>query len=117
AKAVKAMRLLQRFMFRNQEYRFTDKDKARLFGAVEAYFTLLHRSSGTGRSAGTGESALPLIEDALKVPFFTAKQKTAMLRWHEELLGPGSGAGSGTGAGARSQHANDNDDGDDSNEW
>jgi hypothetical protein len=31
-------------------------------------------------------SAFPLIEDALKVPCFTTKQKSQMLKWYEEIL-------------------------------
>ncbi|CAO3635048.1 unnamed protein product [Cunninghamella echinulata] len=31
-------------------------------------------------------SAFPLIEDALKVPCFTTKQKSQLLKWYDEIL-------------------------------
>lgn len=31
-------------------------------------------------------SAFPLIEDSLKVPCFTTKQKSQLLKWYEEIL-------------------------------
>jgi hypothetical protein len=37
-------------------------------------------------------SAFPLIEDALKVPCFTTKQKSQLLKWYEEILSKQEGS-------------------------
>ncbi|KAI8817684.1 uncharacterized protein EV422DRAFT_211899 [Fimicolochytrium jonesii] len=86
-KVLRAMNAYRKFIHKNQDFRFTDKDKARLFGAVQAYFTYWDRSQNVAGDV-PGEqkpSSLPLIEDALKVPFFTTKQKSTMLKWYEEV--------------------------------
>ncbi|KAI8369335.1 uncharacterized protein BYT42DRAFT_105725 [Radiomyces spectabilis] len=82
AKQIKQMNTLKKFIFKNQDYRFTDKEKNKLFASIEAYFTCFDRTDAT---AG-GVSAFPLIEDALKVPCFTTKQKNLLLKWYEEIL-------------------------------
>ncbi|KNC98691.1 uncharacterized protein SPPG_06372 [Spizellomyces punctatus DAOM BR117] len=87
-KALKAMNGLRKFIHKNQDYRFSDKEKAKLFGAVEAYFTIFDRNSdrtNTNESDANKPTSLPLIEDALKVPLFTTKQKSTMLKWYDEL--------------------------------
>ncbi|KAL2918949.1 hypothetical protein HK105_201217 [Polyrhizophydium stewartii] len=136
-KAAKAMRTLQRFLFRNQQQRFSDSDKARLFSAVQSYYLLFGvgaegggRSSGAGgagaddsdgEAGGAAASALPLVEDALKVSVFTPKQKATMLKWYEAMLGSASGSGSASGrggaAGGRSTGGGGSDDDDGRGEW
>ncbi|CEP09664.1 hypothetical protein [Parasitella parasitica] len=64
-----------------KDYRFSDKEKNKLFACIEAYFTVFDRSGLTDRV-----SAFPLIEDSLKVPCFTTKQKSQLLKWHDEIL-------------------------------
>ncbi|KAI9472035.1 MAG: hypothetical protein EXX96DRAFT_582676 [Benjaminiella poitrasii] len=81
AKTVKQMNTLKKFIFKNQDYRFSDKEKNKLFACIEAYFTVFDRSGLTEKV-----SAFPLIEDALKVPCFTAKQKNQLLKWYDEIL-------------------------------
>ncbi|CEI91059.1 hypothetical protein RMCBS344292_05362 [Rhizopus microsporus] len=49
--------------------------------AKTAYFTVFDRSGLTGQV-----SSFPLIEDALKVPCFTTKQKSQLLKWYDEIL-------------------------------
>ncbi|KAI8367941.1 hypothetical protein EDC96DRAFT_505836 [Choanephora cucurbitarum] len=81
AKTVKQMNTLKKFIFKNQDYRFSDKEKNKLFACIEAYFTVFDRSGLTDTM-----SAFPLIEDALKVPCFTTKQKSQLLKWYDEIL-------------------------------
>ncbi|KAI8642412.1 hypothetical protein BD408DRAFT_451688 [Parasitella parasitica] len=81
AKTVKQMNTLKKFIFKNQDYRFSDKEKNKLFACIEAYFTVFDRSGLTDRV-----SAFPLIEDSLKVPCFTTKQKNQLLKWYDEIL-------------------------------
>ncbi|KAI9031591.1 hypothetical protein CLU79DRAFT_729262 [Phycomyces nitens] len=81
AKTVKQMNTLKKFLFKNQDYRFSDKEKNKLFACIEAYFTCFDRSIDS-----QSLSAFPLIEDALKVPCFTTKQKMQLLKWHQEIL-------------------------------
>ncbi|KAK9729766.1 hypothetical protein K7432_000014 [Basidiobolus ranarum] len=84
-KAVKGMNTLRKFIFKNQDYRFSDKEKNKLFGAIESYFHAFDRSETIQ------ETAFPLIEDALKVPIFTTKQKSTMLKWYEEIVAKQNG--------------------------
>ncbi|CAO3658859.1 unnamed protein product [Rhizopus stolonifer] len=81
AKTLKQMNTLKKFIFKNQDFRFSDKEKNKLFACIEAYFTVFDRSELTE------QSAFPLIEDALKVPCFTTKQKSQLLKWYDEILG------------------------------
>ncbi|EPB82004.1 hypothetical protein HMPREF1544_11283 [Mucor circinelloides 1006PhL] len=81
AKTVKQMNTLKKFIFKNQDYRFSDKEKNKLFACIEAYFTAFDRSGLTDKV-----SAFPLIEDSLKVPCFTTKQKSQLLKWYDEIL-------------------------------
>ncbi|KAI8881143.1 hypothetical protein K501DRAFT_253752 [Backusella circina FSU 941] len=81
SKTLKQMNTLKKFIFKNQDYRFSDKEKNKLFACIEAYFTVFDRSGLT-----LTVSAFPLIEDALKVPCFTTKQKSQLLKWYEEIL-------------------------------
>ncbi|CEG79986.1 hypothetical protein RMATCC62417_14386 [Rhizopus microsporus] len=81
AKTVKQMNTLKKFIFKNQDYRFSDKEKNKLFACIETYFTVFDRSGLTDQV-----SSFPLIEDALKVPCFTTKQKSQLLKWYDEIL-------------------------------
>ncbi|KAI9272021.1 hypothetical protein BY458DRAFT_455693 [Sporodiniella umbellata] len=81
AKTLKQMNTLKKFIFKNQDFRFSDKEKNKLFACIEAYFTAFDRSEAIEASA------FPLIEDALKVPCFTTKQKSQLLKWYDEILG------------------------------
>ncbi|KAL9551792.1 hypothetical protein MBANPS3_004091 [Mucor bainieri] len=81
AKTVKQMNTLKKFIFKNQDYRFSDKEKNKLFACIEAYFTVFDRSGLTDKV-----SSFPLIEDSLKVPCFTTKQKGQLLKWYDEIL-------------------------------
>ncbi|OAD73296.1 hypothetical protein PHYBLDRAFT_145695 [Phycomyces blakesleeanus NRRL 1555(-)] len=82
AKTLKQMNTLKKFLFKNQACRFSDKEKNKLFACIEAYFTCFDRSATSNKNI----SAFPLIEDALKVPCFTTKQKMQLLKWYEEIL-------------------------------
>ncbi|KAG1051442.1 hypothetical protein G6F43_006343 [Rhizopus delemar] len=81
AKTLKQMNTLKKFIFKNQDFRFSDKEKNKLFACIEAYFTVFDRSGLTEQV-----SSFPLIEDALKVPCFTTKQKSQLLKWYDEIL-------------------------------
>ncbi|KAI8335957.1 hypothetical protein BC941DRAFT_495215 [Chlamydoabsidia padenii] len=81
AKHLKQMQTLKKFIFKNQDYRFSDKEKNKLFACIETYFSVFDRSASM-----VSVSAFPLIEDALKVPCFTTKQKSQLLKWYEEIL-------------------------------
>lgn len=95
SKSVKQMTTLRKFIHNNQEHRFPDSAKAQLFSTIERYLNMFDRSDSSTEATEQGEedddtqgkkvSALPLIEDALKVNIFTAKQKQKMLKWLEEL--------------------------------
>ena len=82
--APKEIATLRRFLHKNQNQRFTDKAKARIFGTIEIYATNKTLSSLDDREG--------LLEDALKMPFtvFTTKQKKTMLKWIEEVRGSGA---------------------------
>lgn len=77
-----------RFIHRNQDHKFTEREKQRLFTAIQAHY------SNPGASASPDEESdsppvVGLIEDALKMPFtvFTTAHKQQMLRWLEGLRG------------------------------
>ncbi|CAO3632647.1 unnamed protein product [Cunninghamella blakesleeana] len=84
AKTIKQMTTLKKFIYKNQDYKFTDKEKNKLFACIEAYFSAFDRSTTT--TSENTVSAFPLIEDALKVPCFTTKQKSQLLKWYDEIL-------------------------------
>ncbi|KAI8082875.1 uncharacterized protein BX664DRAFT_284637 [Halteromyces radiatus] len=83
AKTLKQMQTLKKFIYKNQDYRFSDKEKNKLFACIESYFSVFDRA--TSKTDST-VSAFPLIEDALKVPCFTTKQKSQLLKWYDEIL-------------------------------
>ncbi|KAI8068073.1 hypothetical protein BC940DRAFT_300262 [Gongronella butleri] len=87
AKTCKQLRTLKKFIHKNQDYRFSDKEKNKLFACIEAYFSAFDRNAPAETMADPDRiSAFPLIEDALKVPCFTTKQKNQLLKWYEEIL-------------------------------
>lgn len=63
-KTVKEIERLRKFLFKNQEYRFTDREQTHLFGAIQAHYAAHCELSETER-----EPALMLVDDALKMPF------------------------------------------------
>lgn len=85
-KAIKEIERLRRFLHTNQNFRFTEADKNNLYSAIEAYRSMFS-SPSTWQGLGTSSPALPLLEDALKLPFtvFTTKQKQKFLKWYDEL--------------------------------
>ncbi|RUS24459.1 hypothetical protein BC938DRAFT_473544 [Jimgerdemannia flammicorona] len=90
-----------------KDYRFSDKEKNKLFACIEAYFTALDR----GSTASPDTTASPLIEDALKVPCFTTRQKMHMLKWYDEILAKQAGSAGSTkvesSSGAREEEVDD----------
>ncbi|RKO91447.1 hypothetical protein BDK51DRAFT_30930 [Blyttiomyces helicus] len=54
AKIAKEMKSLQKFIHKNQDYRFSGKEKAKLFGAVETYFSMLDRGADIYNQPGKG---------------------------------------------------------------
>ncbi|KAG2485104.1 hypothetical protein HYH03_016095 [Edaphochlamys debaryana] len=99
ARTAKEVEKLRKFLFKNQEYRFTERAQTHLFGAVQA-----HISSHASLSEEEREPALLLVEDALKMPFtvFTTSHKKTFLK-HLERLKPGGAGPAGAGAGAPQQ--------------
>eukprot|EP01132_Coremiostelium_polycephalum_P002411 gene2411-2978_t len=91
SKSLKEINTLRKFIHNNQNYDFHEKEKAKLFSTIELYFSHFDRKSNNDNDSNHDEeskkiSALPLIEDALKVPLFTTKQKKSLLKWYEEIL-------------------------------
>ncbi|KAK4515619.1 uncharacterized protein ATC70_010570 [Mucor velutinosus] len=102
AKTVKQMNTLKKFIFKNQDYRFSDKEKNKLFACIEAYFTVFDRSGLTDKV-----SSFPLIEDSLKVPCFTTKQKSQLLKWYDEILAKEGGESQDATKAADKDHDDD----------
>jgi hypothetical protein len=93
---------LRKFLYKNQEYRFTDREQSHLFQAVQLYVTAYTPSSTStsGRTAPGPEETNPaaeLLEDALKMPFtvFTTAHKKTMLKWLDKLH-PAAGSAAST---------------------
>lgn len=81
---------LRKFLYKNQEYRFTDREQSHLFQAVQLYVTAYTPNSSSSAAAAASEEDNPaaeLLEDALKMPFtvFTTSQKKTMLKWLDKL--------------------------------
>jgi hypothetical protein len=78
--AVKEVATLQKFLFKNQNQRFTDKAVSRVFDTIQLYVNKddLEKDIKEG-----------LLEDSLKMPFtvFNTKQKKTMIKWLEDLRG------------------------------
>ncbi|KAF6260045.1 hypothetical protein COO60DRAFT_929727 [Scenedesmus sp. NREL 46B-D3] len=72
---------LRKFLFKNQSYRFTDREQSHLFQAIQLYVTMYTNNPEPD------SPALNLVEDALKMPFtvFTTSQKKSMLKWLDRL--------------------------------
>lgn len=107
AKTPKDIDRLRKFLFRNQEHRFTEREQSHLFQAVQLYVTAY-----TARQEdGDGDNpAAALLEDALKMPFtvFTTSHKKTMLKWLERLSGGGNAAGTTEGAFGSGGDSSDN---------
>ncbi|KYQ93277.1 hypothetical protein DLAC_05936 [Tieghemostelium lacteum] len=88
-KANKEITTLRKFIHNNQNFNFHEREKAKIFSTIEIYFSICNRKNKVG---GDNEkstlSAQNLIEDSLKVPLFTTKQKKTMLKWYEEEILP-----------------------------
>lgn len=87
---IKEVNTLRKFLFKNQEYRFTEREKTKLFIAVQSHVSNpAARQASYGKSDGEECTAFKLLEDALKMPFsvFSTAHKKAMLKWYAEILG------------------------------
>mmetsp|Transcript_23398 Transcript_23398/g.30392 ORF Transcript_23398/g.30392 Transcript_23398/m.30392 type:complete len:193 (+) Transcript_23398:29-607(+) len=85
-KISKEIAKLQKFLFRNQSYRFTERDKSHMFSAIECYVSLY--SNNLPAEDDTAVSpVLNLLDDALKMPFniFSTKQKQKLLKWQRQF--------------------------------
>jgi hypothetical protein len=109
-KTAKDIEKLRKFLYKNQEYRFTEREQSHLFQAVQLYITAYTSAVGTaaaGSTTGTPSAtaavaqddetsnpAAVLLEDALKMPFtvFTTSQKKTMLKWLDKLSSSSSSA-------------------------
>lgn len=82
-KTVKDIEKLKKFLFKNQEHRFTEREQTHLFQAIQVYANSPHDTNDGDHPA------LSLVDDALKMPFtvFTTSHKKSMLRWHAKLTG------------------------------
>ncbi|KAL6062916.1 eIF-5a domain-containing protein [Balamuthia mandrillaris] len=94
AKTPKEIATLRRFLFKNQNHRFGENEKTRLFSAVQTYYSMYQSSSAPSAAAKKEDSGgenpvVGLLEDALKMPFtvFSTKHKKTMLKWYTELTG------------------------------
>ncbi|KAF2068207.1 hypothetical protein CYY_010468 [Polysphondylium violaceum] len=93
-KANKEITTLRKFIHNNQNHNFHEREKAKIFATIELYFSLCNRKKDISPTDTNDKplSAQDLIEDSLKVPLFTTKQKKSMLKWLEdELLEPNVG--------------------------
>ncbi len=77
---------LRRFLQKNQEHTFTEREKQKLFTAIQEHFS---NPAAVAIFPGAEPPVLALIEDALKMPFsvFTTAHKQQMLKWLERLRG------------------------------
>ncbi|EFJ46997.1 hypothetical protein VOLCADRAFT_92526 [Volvox carteri f. nagariensis] len=89
AKTPKEIERLRKFLYKNQEYRFTEREQSQLFSAIQAHYA----AHADLPDESAKEPALQLIDDALKMPFtvFTTSQKKTFLKWHAKLTGEGDG--------------------------
>lgn len=87
-KLKKEISTLRRFLYRNQDYRFTDKDRTRLLMTLS-----LHNSNSESHKASEGSSdgeeslIYKLLSDALKMPqnVFSSNQKQSLLKIYSAL--------------------------------
>lgn len=90
-KLLKELLTLRRFLFKNQNHRFTEREKQKLYTAIQTHYA-------NNAKTDSAPFVLNLIEDALKMPFtvFSTSQKAQLLKWHDALLGdaaPAAAAG------------------------
>ncbi|KAG1654931.1 hypothetical protein FOA52_004717 [Chlamydomonas sp. UWO 241] len=97
---------LCKFVFKNQEHRFSDREQSHLFQAVQVHVARAPGVRGAPlASEAEGEqfnsAALGLLEDTLKMPFnvFGTAHKRSFLKWHSKLTGEEAGGGGGGGGG------------------
>lgn len=86
----KEISTLRRFLFRNQEYRFTKAAQTNLFMAVTAHsVNPAARPQSDQESCDAQSPLLGLLEDALKMPLnvFSSAQKNKLLTVYWGLLG------------------------------
>ena len=105
---------LRKFLYKNQEFRFTEREQSHLFQAVQLYVTA-YTSAAAAAGNTTGAPALvaaahdedegsnpaaTLLEDALKMPFtvFTTSQKKTMLKWLDKFSSSSSSAAAASGS-------------------
>lgn len=94
-KLAKEIQSLRRFLHRNQDHRFTEREKSKLFTAIQVHYSNPAASARGGAATGSdgddGDSddslVQGLIEDALKMPFtvFSTTQKQQLLKWLDAL--------------------------------
>eukprot|EP01114_Cavostelium_apophysatum_P024070 TRINITY_DN9298_c0_g1_i1.p1 TRINITY_DN9298_c0_g1~~TRINITY_DN9298_c0_g1_i1.p1 ORF type:complete len:168 (-),score=35.04 TRINITY_DN9298_c0_g1_i1:296-799(-) len=113
SKTVSNMNKFRKFLHKNQDYQFTERERSKLLAIVEAYFSQLDRdnintnlsnsvankkpSTKTTDDEDTKPSSKLLLEDALKLPHntFGTKQKKTMLKWYDEVISDQEGKESG----------------------
>ncbi len=70
---------LKKFLYKNQNYKFKDNEKTKLFNSIEFYV------SSCKEKTELKDHVFSLLEDALAMPFtvFSTSQKNKMLKWFE----------------------------------
>uniref|UniRef100_A0A0G4HDQ5 Translation elongation factor IF5A C-terminal domain-containing protein n=1 Tax=Chromera velia CCMP2878 TaxID=1169474 RepID=A0A0G4HDQ5_9ALVE len=101
AKTLKEIDKLRKFLFKNQGYRFGDKEQGQLFEAVQTHASRLAASPEEAQR----NAALQLVDDALKMPFnvFGTAHKKKLLNWYHKLTPDEKGGGKSTGDGEASR--------------
>eukprot|EP00906_Rhabdomonas_costata_P003468 RCo005294 len=97
----KEIATLRRFLHRNQDHRFAEKEQTKLFSTVQKYASTYAVVGAGGSSGGAAASeeiraeALGLLEDALKMPLgvLTTRHKAALLRLYEQCGEASAGRG------------------------
>ena len=88
---LKEISTLRKFLFKNQEQRFTDKAVSRLFDTIQVYCAKENTEIDTHENREKLRKAQEdLLEDALKMPFnvFSTKYKQKMMKRLEEMRRP-----------------------------
>ena len=88
---LKEISTLRKFLFKNQEQRFTDKAACRLFDTIQVYCAKENTEIDSDENREKlRKSQEDLLEDALKMPFtvFSTKQKQKMMKRLEEMRKP-----------------------------
>ena len=78
---------LKKFLFKNQEYKFKENEKNKLFNETEVNFIKKFYVSSIKSNESLKDSVFSLLEDALVMPFnvFATSHKNKMLKWYENL--------------------------------